>query len=625
MSKFKSFSRRLSLTILLVVAIVFIVALGVAAISSHTLLAEASETSARHLLHATINEIEIPLHQVEVATKASAGAALYIIDSKEQLQGITCTLVSGAPMISGCAVAFPKDNRWGEPYAPYCYRDSASHGIKTKNLAEGGHDYTSEEWFEVPYRTKQPHWSSPYYDENGGGVLMTTYSEPILDPAGNVLAIFTADVPIDWMRKKVDKIRPYPSSHTSITCANGQVIGTLSDELRTFLEKEIKTNKRLQEIAENMRKGEDSLERFPVGPMMFFIAYGHLHNGWNLSITCPYNEVLEQSSRMHFIIAMIALVGLLVLFLICYATIKRLTRPIKDLSVAALSMAGGNLQTQLPDIKSKDEMMQLRDAFAYMQESLGDYIEELKTTTAANNRMEGELNVARDIQLGMLTHEFPDNIHGLLTPAKEVGGDLYDFIFHDNYLYFAVGDVSGKGAPAALMMAITRAALRFVGNLGLPLDEAMGRINNAITETNSNAMFVTLFIATLNRATGEVTYCNAGHNPIVVIPPDGEAYFLKAKPNLATGLFAGFEYEAEQLTIIPGTRLLLYTDGVSEAEREDKEQFGDARLLTWANNSLAHDPNATEQQVVDDLMKTVHDFTQGAVQNDDITILSIKY
>ena len=170
----------------------------------------------------------------------------------------------------------------------------------------------------------------------------------------------------------------------------------------------------------------------------------------------------------------------------------------------------------------------------------------LRQLTKPVDRMEGELTVARDIQLGMLRTDFPTCLHALLEPAKEVGGDLYDFNWRpDGGLYFAVGDVSGKGAPAALMMAITRAALRFVAGLGLSLGEAVGRVNNSVVDANSGGMFVTLFVGRLDPKTGLLRYCNGGHNPILVVPPYGEPYLLKAKANLALGVFADFQYEAK--------------------------------------------------------------------------------
>ena len=621
----KSFSTRLSLNILLIVSILFIISLGVVAVSSHKLIADEATRSAQNILKATISEIEVPLNTIEVSTQAIAGIARYTFGDESQIQGLTCQAVGKNPLIVGCAIAFPKGGYQGrELFSPYCYRDSASQDIISINLGHDNYDFTQEEWFKVPFETKKPHWSNPYYDQNGGKQLMTTYSVPIIDEKGEVLAIVTADMPLQWMEDKVGSIRPYEHSFTSILCPDNTVIGIPDTALLQQGHEMLKNNQRVAAIIEEMKKGNDSVMRFANGATTYFTTFGPLHNGWSLSIICSYRDVLARSSQMHIILFFIGLIGLLIMFIICYRRIRRLTRPITELSDSALSMAKGNFNTQLPEITSEDEMLQLRDAFAFMQTSIKNYINELQTTTAANNRMEGELSVARDIQLGMLSHDFPANIHALLTPAKEVGGDLYDFMVKDGNLYFAIGDVSGKGAPAALLMAITRSALRFVVNLGLPLKEVMSRVNNSIAEANSNDMFVTLFIGRINLSTGHLQYCNAGHNPIIVITPDGDPYYLKAKANLAAGLFADFPYEEESLNLPKGSRLLLYTDGVSEAEDKDKAQYGDDRLLQWTSSSIAHNLDSEEKSVVDALYESVKDFTQDAPQNDDITIMSIK-
>ncbi|MBR6885851.1 MAG: SpoIIE family protein phosphatase, partial [Bacteroidales bacterium] len=176
------------------------------------------------------------------------------------------------------------------------------------------------------------------------------------------------------------------------------------------------------------------------------------------------------------------LVQLFVLYVTCRREIRRMTRPITELSISAINMAKGNFKAHLPEISSKDEMRRLRDSFMYMQNSIRDYISQLKTTKSDNERMESELNVARTIQMGMLNTHFPSCLYAMLKPAKEVGGDLYDFILKDDVLHIAVGDVSGKGVPASLVMSITRAMLHFVATLDLPLNESVRRINNSVAD-----------------------------------------------------------------------------------------------------------------------------------------------
>ena len=350
---------------------------------------------------------------------------------------------------------------------------------------------------------------------------------------------------------------------------------------------------------------------------------------------------LQDSPFMHVAMTAIGLASLAAIFFACRAVINYMTRPISRLSNAVLEMAKGNLKAKLPEIKSEDEMQRLHDSFQTMQNSLIDYINELKTTTAINERIQSDLDLARKIQKGMLLNKFPPFIYAMLNPARMVGGDLYDFTMKGDQVYFAIGDVSGKGVAASLVMAITRVMLRFVVGMGLPLDETLYRLNNSFSESNEMGMFVTLFVARLDLKTGHMDYCNAGHNPVLIIPPDSEPYFLHCKANIAIGLIGDFAYEAEQIDLKQGTRLVAYTDGVTEAEKADQSQFGEDRLMAWAkeltplNSELVEgskdrtvvqdtsDSN-TEIAVVESLYDSVKAFTDGNSQNDDITIVSLK-
>ena len=324
---------------------------------------------------------------------------------------------------------------------------------------------------------------------------------------------------------------------------------------------------------------------------------------------------------LALVLFLAGLVQLFFLYFTCRREIRRMTRPITELSISAINMAKGNFKAHLPEISSKDEMRRLRDSFMYMQNSIRDYISQLKTTKSDNERMESELNVARTIQMGMLNTHFPSCLYAMLKPAKEVGGDLYDFILKDDVLHIAVGDVSGKGVPASLVMSITRAMLHFVATLDLPLNESVRRINNSVADANSNDMFVTLFIARINLKTLRMDYCNAGHNPPVIIRPDGTSEFLPVKSNLAAGFIEDYPYEAEHTDLEPGTRLVAYTDGVTEAENDRLELFGEDRLLEQIKQL---EDGMDEKAVVEQIYRSVKNFTSGQAQSDDITIMSVK-
>ena len=621
----KSFANRLSWTVIGVVSTVFLLAMSLVAIVSHQIIADEATRSVQHILHGTISDIEKPLNEVEISTQTVAAYMSSMTDQPEVLQSIARRTVEISDLINGCSILFfDKDGNIDPSHTPaFSYRDSTAAYDFHPDAQQL--QMLAEFWTQKTLETKTPSWTAPYPAFDSRQTLIATYCYPLMDADLNVYAIVAADLSVDWMEQKVEELRPYENSLATIVCGENCLIGLKDTALVEQYKKSFIDDKNFASLVEDIQKNKDSLrKRVGKGRNMSFVVYGPLHNGWNLSILCPYRDVLYRSSQMHAFLIIIGVLGLIVLFFVCRHVIRKMTKPITQLSDSALNMAKGNFKAQLPEIKSEDEMLTLHDSFVFLQNSIADYIEELKATTSANERMESELNVARNIQMGMLHRDFPPMLHALLIPAKEVGGDLYDYILKDGSLYFAIGDVSGKGVPASLMMAITSASLRFVSGLNLPLNQTLERINNGVSESNSHGMFVTLFVGRLDLSTGHLEYCNAGHNPILVMPPDAAPYLLKAKPNLAIGLMEGFGYEAESIDLKPGTRIVAYTDGVTEAERPDLAQYGVERLLQWARD-LKTDAEGGEKAVVESLYDSVKHFAGDNPQNDDITIVSLKF
>ena len=597
------------------------------AIVSNNIIADEATRSSQHLLHGTINEIERPLSEVEIVAHTVAAHVVMMKDERDYM-GATRNVVSMDTLICGSAVIIPT-NTGVNAYYSYMTEDGEVRTSAIKCLL------TDSSWVSqcvaLSKAICKPFWVPPYQADGERNLRVTCYCQPIfrydsITMSDSVLlAIVTTELPVDWMEKKVESLRPYTNSLTTISCGENNIIGLKDTALIAQIRKSIAEDKNLQSLVEDMKQGKDSIRRrIGNGKQLSFVVYGPLHNGWIVSIICQYRDVLARAVQMHISLLIIGLIGLVILFFVCRRIIRSISKPITQLSESALNMAKGDFKAELPEIQSQDEMKNLRDSFVFMQNSIADYIEELKATTAANERMESELGVARNIQMGMLRTDFPQQLYAILNPAKEVGGDLYDYVVKNRYLYFSVGDVSGKGVPASLMMAITRAALRFVSGLDLPMNETMSRINGSVCDINSNNMFVTLFVGRIDTTTGNMDYCNAGHNPIIIMPPDGEPYFLKAKANLAVGLFDDFPYESQSIHLDAGTRIVAYTDGVNEAENADKSLFGNDRLMAWAKKTAENSKGASEKEVAESLYNAVKDFAGDNPQNDDITIMSIK-
>src|SRR5215467_2897246 len=306
---------------------------------------------------------------------------------------------------------------------------------------------------------------------------------------------------------------------------------------------------------------------------------------------------------------------------------KTISRPIAELTQMTRRIADGDFNQRI-DIPAKNEIGTLAASFNGMTRRLAESIEHLKETTAAKERIESELKIAHEIQMSMVPKIFPPfpdrkefDIFATLVPAKEVGGDLYDLFFiDDDHLCFAVADVSGKGVPASLFMAVTKTLFKATaGNGGTP-GEILARLNAEICRDNESCMFVTLFCAILNIRTGQVDYGNAGHNLPYYLHRDGVS-LLKNPGGRALGLVAQSPYASGRMILSPGEALLLYTDGVTEAMDSRNTLYSDQRLAQFLGTHRGSAP----RQIISDLVSDVRHFAGAAPQSDDITVLALLY
>ena len=306
-------------------------------------------------------------------------------------------------------------------------------------------------------------------------------------------------------------------------------------------------------------------------------------------------EQQEERNRNILIIVSIIITGLIIFIIFRYLAAKRL---------------------KAAHIKLEDAHQQLLTAY-----------DQLEETTTAKERIESELRIARDIQMGMVPQVFPPfpertdiDLFGSITPAKAVGGDLYDFFILDEKLYFCLGDVSGKGVPASLFMAVAVNLFRVASKQQLPPAEIATRLNSVLAEKNENSMFVTMFIGVADLHTGRLEFCNAGHNPPVIKDAEGHARFLEMKPNSPLGFWPGLEYQGECIEDISMMPFLVYSDGLTEAEDANNEQFGDEHLLELMEQL----DYAGAEQTIGMLNVEVEKHVKGAEQSDDLTILCLR-
>ncbi len=628
-----SFSLRMSLYILVSASSIFLLAFWIYFRQARESVREEAVEHAQVRLDNTILEIDQVLNSVKTAIKNMSWLVDQNLDSPDYMYSLTHQMLDNNPYVVGSAIAFepdyyPEKGLW---FSPYSYRTKG--GVKSKQLGAADYDYHYMDWYQIPKLLGTPYWSEPYYDEGGGGVMMTTYSCPLYDEEGTMYAIFTADISLEWFTQRVAEIKPYPNSYNRMIGRGGTYLvhenesAILSETI--FLNSIYNDDKEMLDVAHRMVNGERGFKSLEIdGEKVYFFYAPIKATGWSVSVSCLYSDVFASINGLRNRVFIIVIIGLFLLTGFCYRIIRHLTKPLERFASSADEIAKGNFNTSLPDIKSKDEMKTLCDSFQSMQQSLVTYMDELKQTTASKERIESELRIARDIQMGMVPKNFPPyperndvDLYAKLIPAKEVGGDLYDFFIKDEKFYFIVGDVSGKGVPASLVMAVTCRLFRTVATHFNTPAEIVTALNDTLADKNESNMFCTAFIGVLDLQTGFMQYCNAGHNAPVMMHGSGKMEYMDVQPNLPLGLFEGFPYTGQECTLTKGDSLFLYTDGVTEAESITKELYSEEHLLEF----LAAYHQVEPAKVVDEVHHDIERHATGAEQSDDITIMFINY
>ena len=447
--------------------------------------------------------------------------------------------------------------------------------------------FWSEDWFKKAKLSDKAFWTKPYVGKMAQKP-MTDYCIPIYDSQGNFAGVFGVDVTLEWITQMIERQKISGNSYIRITDSD---------------DKEV--------ISHGYPLTDDNSYTF-TAPIE--------NVGWVMSISSSEKEIIRPIRLLRDLLLLLFIFGLTALLLTTRVVVGKLAKPVVRFANAADEISNGNFNTELPEVKTDDELKLLRDSLDNMQHELSSFITDLKVTTENQTRLENELHIARTIQMNMLPKEFPDYLYAKLNPAKEVGGDLYNFLIRDDKLFFIIGDVSGKGIPASLIMAVTSKLFR---NRSYHIDSP-GRIamslNHSLSENNPQNFFVTLFVGVLDLKSGLLKYCNAGHNPPILFH-DSRIEFMDVKVNLAAGIINSAEYEESSIQLNGGDKILLFTDGVTEAKNKDGEFYSEERLLELAQNSSFLDSKGLVERVVDDVCT----FSAGLEQNDDLTLFSFTY
>ena len=532
-------------------------------------------------------EIQNILTAVEVAMKNHAWEAEQMLALPDSMYSVARRLAEQNDQIVGTGISFvpnfyPKMGRWFEPYV----KAEKGKAAVMSQLGSETHDYTQMDFYTMTMKSGEPYWSEPYLDSDGAHAMVTTYAYPLRDKTGKVVAIMGADVSLDWLEKLINASHIYPSSYNMMISRTGQLMVCPVESLvmRQNIQEATAGMKdtTMQSINREMLAGrsgqtvvtDDNGEKN-------YVFYSPIKGatGWSMAVVCSDKEIYYGLRQVGFNLLLLMLFGLALMAYIIARAIRNFKR--------------------------------------------------LQAVNAEKERIGSELRIANGIQMGMLPKIFPPypdrddmDIYGSLVPAKEVGGDLYDFYIRDEKLFFCIGDVSGKGVPASLVMAVTRSLFRTVSAHEDNPSNIVMKLNEAMTEMNESCMFVTLFVGALDLSTGRLHYCNAGHCPPLLI--GNELTLLPVDTNIPMGFLAEWQYTSQQITLPPQTSIFLYTDGLTEARNAEKEMFGKQRMNDVIRKAIEEGKTAPEQ-TIRMMAEAKNRFVNGNEQSDDLTMLAIRY
>jgi serine phosphatase RsbU (regulator of sigma subunit) len=533
----------------------------------------------------------------------------------------------GFPVAAGCGI-------WFEPYAYnsgtrragiYTFFDKERGGVYQDDFNINDYDYHSLNWYrEIIGGIKAPYqvaWTRPYTDDTLYS-LMTTAGAGIYNEQGDIIGISIIDWEIDGVVEELTAIKPTKNSFV-LLCAPEH------DYIITDTHTQTEPGASLDSIPWDI-----NAKTFVHDDIRYLTFSRIMDNEWLLSVQIPENEIFaEVENRNNRFSLAIAFSSLLMLCIVYILISKFINRPIKQLTSDVARLAQGNLDIHVT-AASNDELGMLAEAVNKMTADLKKYIEDYAHEHAEKERIRVELSVAAEIQANMLPRIFPPfpdrkefDIYASMIPAKEVGGDFYDFYLLDkNNLAVIIADVSGKGVPAALFMVRARTLIKniaFCRNsvcCGKSPKDVFETVNNLLCENNDTGMFATAFIGYYNIPGRRFVYANAGHNPPLV-KKSGEDYeFIRTKPCLVLGCMENTVYREEEITLGPGDALYLYTDGVTEAMNAGMELFSEQRLRETLDK-LKERPLA---ELLPEIKREIDSFAAGEDQFDDITMLALE-
>jgi len=504
--------------------------------------------------------------------------------------------------------------------------------LRKGDLTREDPDYFEEAWYEAPAVLQTVVWSEPRKEDVTDGPVIARCSVPLFRDE-EFLGVVAFDVMIKPLQEYVRRMR-LEGGYSILISHCGQIIAhpnmklAMAESLYSLAES--RNRPELTELADAMAYGDTGvrhIEDFHTGKRSWVVFAPITATGWSFAVVVSEAEIMGPVyARLQRDTAFL-LGGLGVIILLVLLVSIHITRPITRLAPVVRAVAAGDLTARVEGVNSHDEIGEFASTFNMMVADLGQHVEALTDETAAREAVESELRVAREIQASLLPHTFPPfphrrefDLHAVNVPAKQVAGDFFDFFFvDDDVLAFLIADVSGKGIPAALFMAVARTVIRNQAMAGASPAEVLHRTNHLLFHENERDMFVTVFFGHYHTKTGLLTYANAGHCPPLLGTSGGEVTCLAESTGGILGVFEDLTFGQREVQMAPGDQFVLYTDGVTEAMDAEDNQFSLERL----ERIVGGNTGATPEEMCGLTVETVEAYRAHA-QQDDVTMLVLR-
>ena len=631
---YQSLASRLSRWIIPLSALILISVLSANYFLSRLLLDNYVENLTRATASSTVRKIETIFNAVATSADSLSSIISTSDITNKQIHQTIKAFINTNSSIFGMTVALEPHSLIGSlgDYSPYYYRNENK--LAFSDLAVKNYNYQTRPWYSKAKQVNAPVWSEPYFDEGGGNVQMITYSTPIYLPDNKTFAgIATADIKLRWLDEIIKEMKIGDSGYGLILSRDDVVVAhsEKATNLTKLTKDEVDPDKWQHYIDSKTKTSavhfkSSCPEWADEGDCRFSIK-SLSNSGWKVVIVLPEKELTARINALTTKISIIAAAGLVILFIAVVFITRHLTRPLGKLAIATKDIGAGHLDTELPEAVREDEIGALTNDFSSMRTALKAYITEIRETTAKQQKLESEIQIAKDIQMSMIPgsgnafiKEDKFQLFALLRSARTVGGDLYYFLQANDMLHFIVGDVSDKGVPAALFMAKTVTLYTRALRDKLTPGQTFTMMNDLLADNNDACMFVTALCGSLNLKTGHMVMANAGHmNPVMQNPQETREF--KIDGATALGLMDSVNYPDIEFQLNKQTSLTMYTDGISEAHDKDKNQYSDEKLIEL----IASIKPGNTQETGNKIIESVDNFSAGTEQFDDITLLIIQY